>query len=294
MHDRCTIGGDMTEAGTGRPERWALGALWGVTLLAAVGYATFGRHPQLLARVPTAAAFYTYSFQIFSIGQIVLAGLVLGYFLVRRTGLVWIPSFVVLYAISLTSELAGTGYGLPFGEYEYSPLLGVAWLGRVPAVIPLSWFCMALPSYALALRVYPRSAAGRILFASMVLLAWDLALDPAMSYATRYWVWGEVGPYYGMPLLNLFGWYVTGIALMGALALLRTERWLAELPGGWLASYYGANLALPLAMCAAAGLWGAVAATLVVLGGVWWFASAAMVRAQPIVGGELPVAEVRR
>jgi uncharacterized membrane protein len=47
--------------------------------------------------------------------------------------------------------------------------------------------------------------------ASFVLLSWDLSLDPAMSYATRYWIWGSTGAYYGMPWLNLFGWYVTGI-----------------------------------------------------------------------------------
>ena len=54
----------------------------------------------------------------------------------------------------------------------------------------------------------------------LLLLAWDLALDPAMSYATRYWIWGDEGPYYGMPWLNLFGWYVTGVVLMAVLSLL--------------------------------------------------------------------------
>jgi hypothetical protein len=72
---------------------------------------------------------------------------------------------------------------------------------------------------------------------SLILLAWDLALDPAMSYATRYWVWGETGPYYGMPWLNLFGWYVTGLALMGVLDVVPRGRWTARIdPAWWLAS----------------------------------------------------------
>jgi uncharacterized membrane protein len=114
---------------------------------------------------------------------------------------------------------------------------------------------------------------GRIAVASLILLAWDLALDPAMSYATRYWLWGESGPYYGMPWLNLFGWYVTGLVLMGVLSWLRAEEWTSRIPPRWWAGFYGANLLMPLGMCVAAGLWLAVGATtfvLVLVGGYLW------------------------
>jgi putative membrane protein len=151
------------------------------------------------------------------------------------------------------------------------------WFGHVPVLIPLSWFFMAVPSYLLAravLRPHARvTAAGRVvvvLGGSLVLLAWDVALDPAMSWITKYWVWGEEGPYYGMPLLNLFGWYVTGLALMGALALLRADEWGDGLPTRWMLGYYGANLLLPLGMIAAAGLWDAVALTAVVVAVSLW------------------------
>ena len=107
-----------------------------------------------------------------------------------------------------------------------------------------------------------------VLLGSLILLVWDLGLDPAMSHATRYWWWGESGVYYGMPLLNLLGWYVTGLALMGALWLLRVDAWLGRVPVRDLAWYYGANLLLPLGMCVAAGLWGAVAASVAMLAAV--------------------------
>jgi uncharacterized membrane protein len=257
--------------------------LYAFTVVALGGYATFGRHPQLLASVPGAAAFYPYTFQLFSVGHVLLAGAVLAARLVPAAGLRWLPAFGALYVLSLTSELAGTTVGLPFGEYAYSSLLGWSWFGKVPLVIPLSWFCMALPSYAFAVLALPdrtgrapagtadpgaspapvvrRRWAARVAVGSLVLLAWDLALDPAMSYATRYWVWAGDGPYYGMPWLNLFGWYVTGVVLMGALAALRAERWVARIGAGWWAAYYGANLLLPFGMNVAAGLWIAVAAT---------------------------------
>lgn len=257
----------QSTATTDRVTRGALWALCAFTVFTLAGYASFGLHPQLLARFPELAGIYGVAFRGFAVGHVLIAGSVLFLFLTRRVGGRWLPAFAALYGISLGSELLGTSMGIPFGEYGYTQLLGAKWFGLVPLVIPLSWFFMALPSYALALRALPapEAAGRRVLLASLILASWDLALDPAMSYATKYWVWGETGPYYGMPLLNLFGWYVTGLVLMGALAALRSETWIRTLSPRWLAGFYLANLALPLGMSAAAGLWGAVVATLAAL-----------------------------
>ena len=209
-------------------------ALYIFSLVAVIGYATFGLNPGLLARYPSLAGFYGVSFQFFAQAQIWLAGLVIGFFLFRYAQWRWLPAFVALYLISLGSEMLGTTVGIPFGEYRYTDALGAMWFDHVPVLIPLSWFFMALPSYAIAQAALPTRPLGRIVMASLILLGWDLALDPAMSHATRYWIWAEPGSYYGMPWLNLFGWYVTGLALMGALAALRSERWISDLPLRWL------------------------------------------------------------
>lgn len=254
----------------------ALALLYLFTGFALAGYATFGRHPALLARLPQVTPFYGISFHFFAQAHVWIAWSTLVVILTRYAGARWLPAFVALYLISLGSELLGTGAGIPFGAYRYTQALGPRWLGHVPVVIPLSWFFMALPSYALVRRALPRRPVARVLAASLLLLSWDLALDPAMSRATAYWVWEQPGAYYGMPWLNLFGWYLTGLALMAALALLRAEGWIATLPTRWLCGFYGANLLLPLGMAAAAGLWGAVAGTLAALAGAvlltWWLA----------------------
>jgi len=245
---------------TERVALWIAGIFSGLAL---IGFATFGSNPQLLDRVPWAIPFYARSFQIFSIGQILVSAGALFFLLTRRTSFRWLLSFVALYVISLGSELSGTAVGFPFGPYYYTPVLGAKWFGLVPLVIPVSWFMMAIPSYALAIALLPEGGArGRILLGTLLLSMWDLALDPAMSFATFYWRWEVEGAYYGMPWVNLAGWLFTSVLLMGALHLLRATEWIARLPIGWLAGLYLINLILPLGMSAAAGLLWAVVATL--------------------------------
>lgn len=261
------------------------------SVVAVVGYGVFGADPsRVIGLSESAIRFYSVSFGFFAQAQVILAALVLGVWLWRRAGWRWLPAFAGVYALSLGSELMGTAFGLPFGPYSYTELLGGKWLGLVPVLIPLSWFFMAIPAYGLASRalagrgaplaraasesVDRTGATGRIFLGSLLLLAWDLSLDPAMSEVTRYWVWGEPGPYYGMPLMNLFGWYVTGVALMVVLELAGARRWLGSRGDGagsatrWLMAFYGANLILPLGMTLVAGMWGAAVATAMVLGGV--------------------------
>jgi uncharacterized membrane protein len=250
-------------------EAVALGLVVAVSAVSLAGFAAFALRPERLASVEGAVRVYGWMMLVAPRAQIILAFLALALTLTLRAGFRWIVPFVAVYAISLGSELAGTTIGLPFGPYRYTAGLGGMWFDHVPALIPLSWFFMAVPSYALAASRFPGDAPRRILAASLVLLTWDLSLDPAMSLVTSYWVWGSEGPYYGMPLLNLFGWYITGVALMFALSILRTGEWITRLDMRWQVGFYGANLLLPVGMCIAAGLWGAVAATAAALAVCW-------------------------
>ena len=245
----------------------ALAAVYAVSIGSLVGFATFAMHPELLVRAQVSAETYGRMMVIAPRAQILVAIGALALVLVRRVGTQWLPAFLAVYAISLGAELAGTTVGLPFGPYSYTDGLGFKLFGHVPALIPASWFMMAIPSYAVALRRFPDRAGliARIALGSFILLSWDFALDPAMSFVTKYWVWGTTGPYYGMPILNLFGWFATGVALMVACAVLRVDRWLDRVPSPWLLGFYAANLLLPVGMNVAAGLWGAVVATGVAL-----------------------------
>ena len=258
-----------------------LAVLFVFTLAALAGFATFGQHPELLVNIPNATAVYAVAFTLFARAQVAIAFITLAVALAKAGRLRWVPAFGAVYALSLASELLGTTVGLPFGPYQYTPSLGFRWFGHVPVLIPLSWFTMAVPSLALAARLgargawvvaagssgtrlrrdTPRAARALLIRAALILLTWDLALDPAMSRVTSYWVWGNSGPYYGMPWLNLFGWFVTGLAIMAVLARLGALDWTSGVSTKWLAAFYAINLALPMGMNAAAGNWGAVGAT---------------------------------
>lgn len=267
----------MTSLAGGRApwiERSLLLALFLLTAMAAAGYALFALHPERLAGVPSAMAVYGKALRVFPPAHIVAGVVTLAGILTWRVRGAWLPAAVTLYLLSLASELLGTTVGLPFGPYRYGPGLGIKWLAHVPVLVPASWFMMALPSFALATRWVTMDRVWRIVAAAALLVSWDLALDPAMSRLMPYWIWGRAGPYYGMPLLNLVGWYATGLALMTALALLRVDRWLADVPTAPLLGIYLANLALPVIMAAAAGLWPASLLAVLPLALAAWVARA--------------------
>jgi uncharacterized membrane protein len=271
-------------------ERIALWMLGVFTALAVIGYWNFALHPERLPDTPIAGRFYVISFQFFAQVHILIAASVLATVLLRRTGMRWVQAFAVVYVLSFSAEHLGTGYGIPFGGYGYTGLLGVKVGGRVPALIPVSWFLMAVPSWVFSRWAlpHPEPRAKRWLLGASWMVAWDLALDPAMSFLTPYWLWEHTGSYYGMPLFNLLGWGLTSCVLMAALDLTGPGARLDRLPLGWAARYYAIVLLLPLGMVAAAGLWPAVLVTLAGIGTVAGWTLMARRQSRPIPARSVP------
>lgn len=283
----------MQEARGWTAEGKALAGFYLFTAFAVFGYWNFGLNPERLPDLQFATAIYQVSFPWFARSQIILSALVLTVALWRHARLRWVPALVAVYVLSFVAEHAGTGYGIPFSGYGYTGLLGPKLMGRVPYVIPLSWFLMSAPAWILARETFPRAGqfVPRILQATFLLVLWDLALDPAMSHLTPYWLWENAGPFYGMPWVNLAGWALTGVILMIALEVLdRVLDWSGSLSPRWALGYYLAVLLMPLGMVTAAGLWGAVAATLGALGVAWGihrvFAGTGGFRPVPVASSE--------
>jgi putative membrane protein len=191
--------------------------------------------------------------------------------------------FVLASLVSLGAELLGTSVGLPFGEYHYTPLLGYRILGLVPFPIPISWFYMLYACLTMVGRLRParddsitrwRWAA----LAGLMLLGWDVSMDPAMV-STGHWIWGagdlfrDAGLpawlvafftrdiFYGMPLSNWVGWYVTGTLIARVmLAVVPPSDVRARMsPSALPVLLYLANGVMPIALCLRDGLrWGAL------------------------------------
>jgi putative membrane protein len=177
----------------------------------------------------------------------------------------WRPALALLGAgalLSLAAELTGTSTGLPFGPYSYTPLLGWRVAGLVPFPIPLSWFYMVYCSLAILGRLLvPRDdLRTRLAWAALgglTLTAWDVSMDPAMSFATAHWVWHTRGFFYGMPLLNWFGWWLTGSVVAFAMVSIARPTRIAALVSPsrlplWL---YAINGVFPIAICLRHQLW---------------------------------------
>ena len=186
--------------------------------------------------------------------------------------------FASATAVSLGAELLGTATGLPFGDYHYSGLLGYRVLGRVPFPIPLSWFYMLTGCLVAVARRNPnsndRSAWRWAAVGALYLVAWDVAMDPAMVH-TGHWAWGRgdmfhapgVPPvlaalftapaFYGMPLSNWLGWLLTATLIARVMLWIvpptAVRRFVA--PSRVPVVLYLANGIMPVALCLRDHLW---------------------------------------
>ena len=160
--------------------------------------------------------------------------------------------------LSFGAEFVGQSTGLIFGPYYYTSLLGPKILGRVPVLIPFAWYMMFYPSYVVtnllaeSKPVSEQSGTAWLLWVSalsaMVMTAWDLTMDPIMSFhpcqagsirclptvldenviGHPAWVWVKGGEHFGVPLLNYRGWLLTAFVVFVTYRLI--ERRLAHRP----------------------------------------------------------------
>ena len=258
----------------GAAAAWVLVALHALAL----AFGLFGilvaiPHPQLFAGNAAALAFYPVALSgTGGTGMILGAAAMLAFGFaalgVRRTLLF----FVAATTISAAAELTGTKTGWPFGGYEYTSFLGAKLLGRVPFPIPLSWFSMGFASFVLAdaiavRRGWPGRTWRSIVLGAWLLVAWDLVLDPSMAApqlrSVHFWVWHETGPYFGMPLRNLAGWFGTGLAFIAVGRLAWGNPDPPRVPTAIPFTVYALNVVWSMVISVAAGLWPTAAAAIV-------------------------------
>jgi putative membrane protein len=269
--------------------RWFLVAHVALVLFATFAMVTFlaGEFPAWM-QGPYTARVYELSWRYTGQTYVVLGVLAALFHAAPRFG--WRRSLAVFGAasgVALAAELIGTNFGVPFGPYHYSEMLGFRVNGDVPYVIPLSWSFMLYCCLGMCGRVLDVGRGTRdvrwkwALAAGLMLTAWDVPLEVQMTNvspahwawdlaATPSWVPGFLarGVYYGMPLLNWIGWILTATLIARLmLAIVPPERWrMAVSPASFPLVLYAINGVMPIATTARHELWGAAVAGLVLMG----------------------------
>jgi uncharacterized membrane protein len=149
----------------------------------------------------------------------------------------WIKTlfFVVLVvAAGLFFESLGVATGLVYGPYHYSDALGPKFLGLVPYLIPIAWTFMMYPSMVIAKALTPtrwnlfQRGITIAALSGVIMTAWDVMMDPMMVQGGN-WVWDVKGAYFGVPLQNFWGWWLTTFVAVG-LFLLITRKMAVKIP----------------------------------------------------------------
>lgn len=121
--------------------------------------------------------------------------------------------------------------GFPFGHYYFTDVMGPK-LFQVPVLLVLAYVGMGYVSWILGLIILgytdTRISASRVvtlpLITTFIMVAWDLSMEPFWSTIARAWVWRGGGPYFGVPISNFLGWYLTVYVFYQLFALYLRKR----------------------------------------------------------------------
>jgi lycopene beta-cyclase len=126
-----------------------------------------------------------------------------------------VGTLAIILPASWALEYIGSTTGFPFGSYDYTARFQPQ-IGHVPVIIPLAWFMMLPPAWAVAQTLARGNRLAYGVISALAFTAWDLFLDPQMV-GWGFWLWQEPGGYFGIPWQNFGGW-LAGAGLLTALA----------------------------------------------------------------------------
>jgi uncharacterized membrane protein len=134
----------------------------------------------------------------------------------------------VSLAVTFALENLSIATGLPFGHYHFEVAAGLPHVGAVPIVVGLLYFAMGYFSWMIASLLLDDAdlhmdrvlnVVALPLIAAFVMVQWDVVMDPPNATLYRAWIWHDGGGYFGVPLSNYVGWYLTVWLFYQAFAL---------------------------------------------------------------------------
>ena len=136
---------------------------------------------------------------------------------------------VTVFVIGWTFETISIVTGIPFGNYHYTDVMA-PFLGHVPVSVMPAYCLMGYISWAMAriLCLQGDSSDSRTerliapLVAALLMVLWDLSMDPLRATIEQRWIWHDGGSHLGVPLLNYLGWFLVTWTMFQTYALLRS------------------------------------------------------------------------
>src|SRR6266436_7295903 len=144
----------------------------------------------------------------------VVFGLIHGALRYKWSGI--LTFIVICLVVSNILENTSILTGFPFGHYHYTDVLGLK-LFLVPVLIGPAYFATGYLAWVVGSVLVGEVRRGSSTFttiavpfiAAFVMVMWDLTLDPRASTVQHQWIWEQGGGYFGVPLMNFVGWFLT-------------------------------------------------------------------------------------
>lgn len=124
----------------------------------------------------------------------------------------------ICLTVTFAIENLGVATGIPFGAYTFLVGAGLPHVGTIPIIVGPLYFGLGYPAWIIACLLLGTDIGGpadrrELVFtpvvAAFTLTQWDVVMDPANATIGRAWAWFESGGYFGVPLSNFLGWFLT-------------------------------------------------------------------------------------
>jgi putative membrane protein len=117
----------------------------------------------------------------------------------------------IVLPVTLTMENIGVSTGFPFGHYHFQASQFSLWIGHAPLLVGMLYFGVGLLCWLIAgiLLEERGDLMLRPAIAASLMVLWDLVMDPGSSTIGQVWVWHQGGAFFGVPLSNFAGWFLT-------------------------------------------------------------------------------------
>ena len=129
----------------------------------------------------------------------------------KQKKMVGLIILLFLSAYALVIETGAIKTGIPYGNFDYTDILGPKLLDTTPWAVAFAYPPVLLVAFWFASKFTRKF--GRVFITAILATIIDIVLDPA-TVKLQFWQWKTPGAFYGVPWINFAGWLAT--AFIGA------------------------------------------------------------------------------